>query len=399
MDVVTVPKLGQTMESAVVERWLVKEGDFVKKGDVILEITTDKATLEVESYVEGTVLKILANEGEEKAVGEIIAVVGEPGEEVPSLEELKKRFGAPEEEKKEEVEPSKSVASTTGKEKKEEAEVVGKRVKASPRAKRLAAELGVSLEEIEGTGPGGRITEDDVRSFARKKSASIPQGIAETVEPSRMRAVIAERMAQSKSSIPHFYLQMEVDMRSALRLKESLSSDGVTLTHIIVKACADALVAHPEVNVAWVEGKVGKRDGIHVGVAVSVDGGLVVPVVRNADGKSLVVLAAELRELVEKARNNRLMPDETGGASMTVSNLGTLGISSFYPIINPGESVILGCGTVEKRPVVGGDGKIGIADMMSITLSCDHRLIDGAEGARFLGRIKELLEHPERLQG
>ncbi len=392
MEQITIPKLGQTMENAIIEKWHVKEGDVINKGDVALEITTDKATLEVESFVAGTVRKILANEGEEKDVGSVIALVGDPNEELPDISALQ---AAPA--------PAAEGAAAPSAPKEKAAEVSAKpgRVRATPRAKKLARELGVDLSTINGTGPGGRITEDDIKAGggavpADKAPAVVVAGVKKN-PLSAMRRVIAENMTKSSQEAPHFYLEAQVDMTDAVALREKLKEkSGVSYNDMIVKACATALAEMPDVNATWMGDGIGLRESVGVGLAVSVEDGLMVPVVRDADKKALDEIAGESRDLIKKTRSKKLTPDEYGNGSMTVSNLGMLGIDSFIPVINPGESVILGVGRILEKPVAV-NGKVEVRRMMTLTLSCDHRVVNGATGGQFLGRVRELLEKPGEL--
>ncbi len=385
MDTVNLPKLGQTMEEAVIEKWHVKEGDTVKKGDILLEITTDKATLEVESYVSGTVRKLLASDGETKGVGEPIAFIGSPDEEMPDISRLQKPAPA-------KAAPEAAPAPA----KKEASAASGKpgRVRATPRAKKLARELGVDISTLTGTGPGGRITEDDVKSGGSGggASAAAPVEGVKKQPLSAMRRVIAENMSKSSQEAPHFYLMTEIDMTKSVELRAKLKAESnVSYNDMITKACATGLSELSGVNSTWLGDGVGIRDSVGVGLAVSVDDGLIVPVIRDADKKDLKEIAVDSANLIKKARDKKLTPDEYGNGSITISNLGMLGIDSFLPIINLGESVILGIGRIIDKAVVV-DGEICIRKMMNVTLSCDHRVVDGALGAQFLARVKELLE-------
>lgn len=384
MDTVNLPKLGQTMEEAVIEKWHVKEGDTVKKGDILLEITTDKATLEVESYVSGTVRKLLAEDGETKSVGTPIAFIGSPDEEIPDISRLQKPA------------PAKAAPETApAPAKKETPAASGKpdRVRATPRAKKLARDLGVDISTLTGTGPGGRITEDDVKSAGAGGSAPAVSVKGVKKQPlSAMRRVIAENMSRSSQEAPHFYLMTEIDMTKSVELRAKLKAESnVSYNDMIVKACATGLSEMSGVNSTWMGDGVGIRDSVGVGLAVSVDDGLIVPVIRNADKKELKEIASDSADLIKRARDKKLTPDEYGNGSLTISNLGMLGIDSFLPIINLGESVILGIGRIADKAVVV-DGEICVRKMMNVTLSCDHRVVDGSLGAQFLTRVKELLE-------
>ncbi|MFC1671561.1 dihydrolipoamide acetyltransferase family protein [Planctomycetota bacterium] len=397
MEAITVPKLGQTMETAVIEKWHVKEGDQLNKGDVVLEITTDKATLEVESYVAGTVRKIVVSEGEEKEVGSVIAFVGDPGEEIPDVAEIEKETKAAV------AQPEPQPAAPAAAPAPAPAAKGAKpgRVRATPRAKKLAREMGVDMAHLQGTGPGGRITEDDVKAGASGATAAPAPtpvaGIAEKKPLSAMRRVVAERMTQSAREAPHFYLNMDIDMTSAVELREKLKAEyKLSYNDMIMRACAIGISEMPDVNSTWLGDAVGIRSSIDIGLAVGLEDGLIVPVVREADTKSLKDIAANSVELIEKARGHKLMPDDYGNASMTVSNLGMFGIASFQPVVNLGESVIMGVGAIAEK-AIGIDGNVVLRKLMTITLSCDHRVIDGAVGAQFLARVRELLENPDKL--
>lgn len=437
---VTLPALGETVDTSTIERWLKKEGDTVATGDILCEITTDKATLEVESYYKGTLLKVVAAEGAELPVGALIAVVGDPGEEIPDdiLAEVAPRAaaegaaappaGAPE-----------PVAAEAAPSAAEPAPPPG-RVFASPRARRTARERGVALAGIQGTGPGGRIVEADVTAAAEAapavKASPLARRLAErqgvdlaaargtgpggkvmkadvlaaarapavspgTVVPlTAMRRIVAERMLHSKQTAPCYYLQMDVDMTDLAELRSKLNAgagDGkISFNDFIIKAAALALKAFPQVNSRWVEGGIERRGAAHVGLAVALEEGLVVPVVRDADTKPLGEIACETTDFAQRARSKKLLPDEYQDGCMTVSNLGMFGIRTFVPVVNPGESTILGLGVIQDC-VVCRHGGIHIRKMMTMTLSVDHRLVDGAVGAQFIEMIRDLLEAPQRL--
>jgi len=435
---IRVPKLGQTMEEATVERWHKKEGDPVAKGDVVLEITTDKATLEVESFVTGTVRKILAPEGVVLPVNTVIAIVGEPDDalpdDLPALEAAAKGEAAPTPPpvaEKEEVAPAPSEPQP--------AVADGGRLRASPRARRLAArekvplsilrgsgpggrvvekdvlaylerrrsvkltpaakvaamERGVDVTRITGTGPGGRITRDDV--LAATPAAAAP--VAQRIELTAMRRIVAERMTRSKREAPHFYIVTEVDMTGAVALRRKLNAGGkvrIGFHDLLIRAAARAMSEHPAMNARWADGAIERRDEINIGLAVALDEGLIVPVVRNADRLSLADTARASAALIEKARSKRLTPDEYEGGCLTISNLGMYDVESFLAVINPGEPAIIGVGRIADKPVVI-DGGIHVRSMMNLSLSADHRVVDGAIAAAFLKRVKELLEAPEQL--
>jgi len=441
---VTLPKLGETVEVSTIDKWLKKEGDAVAVGDVLCEITTDKATLEVESYHRGTLLRIIAPTGKELPVGTLIAVIGDAGEKIPA--DILAQAGEAPAAAKAAKAGAKAAAAPALAEALPAA--TGGRLVVSPRARRAAKELRVDLPRVRGTGPGGRIVEADVRAaakaaravkaspVARKVAARMGVDLAavasaaaggkvmkehvlraaaaggraapapapgkpgEVVPLSAMRRIVAERMLLSKQTIPCYYLEMDADVTDLVCLRNKMNArqdaQKVTFNDFIVKACAVALRAFPPVNSRWVEGGIERRAEVNIGFAVALDEGLVVPVVRNVDRKSLAQVAAEAAGLVERARSKRLQPDEYQGGCLTISNLGMYGIRSFIPVVNPGESAILGLGMIEDR-VVFRQGGIQVRKIMTLTLAGDHRIVDGAVGAQFLEAIRDALEAPAKL--
>ena len=441
---VTLPKLGETVEVSTIDKWLKKEGDAVAVGDVLCEITTDKATLEVESYHRGTLLRIIAPTGKELPVGTLIAVIGDAGEKIPA--DILAQAGEAPVAAKAAKAGAKAAAAPALAEALPAA--TGGRLVVSPRARRAAKELRVDLPRVRGTGPGGRIVEADVRAaakaaravkaspVARKVAARMGVDLAavasaaaggkvmkehvlraaaaggraapapapgkpgEVVPLSAMRRIVAERMLLSKQTIPCYYLEMDADVTDLVCLRNKMNArqdaQKVTFNDFIVKACAVALRAFPPVNSRWVEGGIERRAEVNIGFAVALDEGLVVPVVRNVDRKSLAQVAAEAAGLVERARSKRLQPDEYQGGCLTISNLGMYGIRSFIPVVNPGESAILGLGMIEDR-VVFRQGGIQVRKIMTLTLAGDHRIVDGAVGAQFLEAIRDALEAPAKL--
>ena len=440
---ITLPKLGETVETSTIEKWLKKEGDAVAVGDILCEITTDKATLEVESYHRGTLLKIVAPTGKELPVGTLIAIIGGPGEKIPDevLAEAvtKPGSGSPA------ASVAGSTASATGSIEAAPVAAATGRLVASPRARRLAKELGVAIETIRGTGPGGRIVEADVEAAAKAapsvkatplarqvaamkgvdlaavqgaghagkvlkedvlRAAAGPQHEAPKAAPgqviplSPIRRIIAERMLESKRTMPCYYLQMDADMTDLAALRTKLNAgrkDGkITFNDFVLKACGMALRAFPVVNSRWVEGGIERRGEASVGLAVSLDEGLIVPVVRDVDRKPLRQISQEAADLVERARSKKLKPGDYRGGCMTVTNLGMYSVRSFVPITSPGESAILGLGVIEDR-VVCQQGCMRIRQIITLTLAADHRLVDGTVGAQFLEMIRDLLEAPQRL--
>ncbi len=432
---VFLPKLGQTMEEATIEKWTKKEGDRVERGDVLLEITTDKATLEVESYVTGVLKKIMAKEGEVLPVNAVIALVGEPEDELPSDEEIAQTAGEREEArpaaaKKEEApavqEAFVAAAPSARRFASPRARLLAKRekinlnlisgtgpggrivekdiqaclaqlegVKVTPTAKVIAYERGIDLTTVKGTGPGGKITKADVLQAAPR--AAVPA--AKRLELTAMRSVVAERMTYSKTHIPHYYLNIAVDMTECVALRQELNETApakISYNDFITRAVSISMSKHPEVNVVWKDDHIEQNAAINVGIAVALDEGLIVPVIRNADRLSLKDTAIASRGLIDKARGKRLTPDEYTGGCITISNLGMFDVDSFIAVINPGESIILGVGRIRETPVVI-DGGIHIRAIMYLTLSGDHRAVDGAVGAACLKDVKDLLEKPQEL--
>jgi pyruvate dehydrogenase E2 component (dihydrolipoamide acetyltransferase) len=435
-EIVRMPKLSDTMTEGVVAEWHKKVGDKVESGELLAEIETDKATMEFESFEDGTLLHIGVDKGESAPVDAILCILGEEGEDVSELlkEAEKEESGqeeASEKEEKQKEEPAqqeeKTAASAASAAPKEEKSAPAQasatqssssansngRIKASPLAKKLASDKGIDLAMVNGSGDGGRIVKRDVENFkpsaAPATSASGPAFSAYTTQPgeeghedvavSQMRKTIARRLAESKFSAPHFYLTLAIDMDEAIAARKAINAqDGVKVSFndLVIKAAAIALKKHPAINAAWMEDKIRYNKHVHIGVAVAVDDGLLVPVVRHADAKALTAINAEVRDYAEKARNKKLQPQDWEGNTFTISNLGMFGIEEFTAIINPPDSCILAVGGINEVPVVK-DGQIVPGNVMKVTLSCDHRVVDGASGAAFLQTFKGLLEQPVRM--
>ena len=440
---IRLPQLGQTMEEGTVERWLKQEGDQVKKGEVLYELTTDKATLEVESFVEGILLKILAPAGQTVPVNELVGVVGEKGDKLPEdLEAYKGKGTAIATAKAAEppAEPAAAGDVPAGPSAPAQAAAPSGRLLASPRARKIAREEGIPLSVLRGSGPGGRIVERDVREYVEKLStrrytpaareAALAAGVdllsAEPAAPgeritkadveragtaparalssnriplSPMRRTIARRMTETKQTVPHFYLVGDVRLRRAQARREELNSGGgtkITLTHLLIRAAALALKKNPAVNARFEGDAIAFNPAINVGVAVAVEDGLFVPVVKNADAKPLSRIAGEFTELVKLAREGKLRPDQYEGGSLTLSNLGMYGVDYFLPIINPPEACILGIGKAAKQ-VVAEDGAIRVEPVIKVTLAADHRVVNGAEAAQYFATFRELVEDPAGL--
>jgi len=409
VEIITMPRLSDTMEEGTVATWLKKEGDTVEEGDILAEIETDKATMEFESFYSGTLLKIGIKEGETAKVDALLAIIGPDGTDVSgvSLEASVPKQDAP----KAEV-PKEAPKETPKQETKSDPKPVAStpvststtssgRIFASPLAKKLAEEKGINLTQVQGSGENGRIIKRDIENYqpaAVGASAYIPVGeeAFEEVTNSQMRKTIAKRLGESKFTAPHYYLTIDLDMDTAIASRAAINSDPdvkISFNDMIVKACAMALRKHPQVNSQW-DGNITKiAKHIHVGVAVAVDDGLVVPVLKFADQMTFSQIGASVKDLAGKARNKKLTPDEMQGSTFTVSNLGMFGIKEFTSIINQPNSAILSVGAIVQQPVVK-NGAIAIGNVMTVTLACDHRTVDGATGAKFLQTLKNYIENP-----
>jgi pyruvate dehydrogenase E2 component (dihydrolipoamide acetyltransferase) len=421
--------LSPTMEEGQVVQWLKAEGEAVRTGDILAEIETDKATMELVARGDGILRKIMVKEGETAPVGEVIALIADEDEDLgegdapgaePSSEDGDASGDASEPaeargDKADEGEDA-AAAPEAGAESEAKAEAGeaddGGRIKASPVARRLAREEGVELSGLEGSGPGGRIIKRDVEEAVRAgpavEAAAAPAKVterpgdgpdSEKVPLSQMRKTIAKRLVESIGPIPHFFLTIDVDMSRAVearaRINRDLEKSGVRISYndIVLKATAMALARHPECNAHWGGDHIVRFHRVHLGVAVAIDDGLITPVIRDADRKGMAAISAEVRELAGRAREKKLKPDEYTGATFSVSNLGMFGIEAFTAVINPPEAGILAVGSMEERAVVV-DGELEIQPRMKITMSCDHRVIDGALGSQFLQTLKRILEEP-----
>lgn len=394
---VVMPKLTDTMEEGTVLKWKKHEGDHVESGDVLAEIETDKAVMDLESFASGTIRRILVREGETVKAGALIAVVGEPDEDItPALEET---IGAAPtavlEQKPAQQKQEKPTVAAAPEE--PETRQLGE-VKASPRAKALAAERGIDLRSIKGSGPGGRIIERDV--IGAEAPAEERRRPAATEHPlSQMRKAIARTMTQSKAPVPHFYLTADIAMEDAERLRNQLKQARRThpsVTDVLIKAAALALTRHPEINVSYTGESLRQHATIDIGIAVGLEDGLIMPVLRDCGVKTLDQISAEARELIERARNRQLKPEEYTNATFSISNLGMFEVESFVAVLVPPEAAALAVGAVRDVPVVE-DGRVKIGRRMKVTMSCDHRALDGVQGAKFLAEFKRILEHPVEL--
>jgi pyruvate dehydrogenase E2 component (dihydrolipoamide acetyltransferase) len=446
MPEVQMPKLSDTMTEGTLVAWKKKKGDKVSAGEVIAEIETDKATMEWESPEDGTLTEIYVEEGGKVNVGDKIAFIGEEGEEAPKKEEAAKKEEKPKEpqaEEKKEKKPQAETEKPAPAEKKEKetapphekkepekpekkaAAPVARidkgeepRVKASPVARRVAAELGIDLSTVNGTGPEGRVTETDVRTAAKSKPSpsqkppdaakvavpSIKAGSAARIQLSGMRRGIAERLVQSKAPVPHFYLTIDIDAGPLMAAREELKTAGessdaskITVNDFVLKAAVMAALKVPKANASFDGDAIVQYADVDIGIAVAIEDGLLTPVIRAAQNKPLHEISAMAKDLASRARNKRMKPEEFQGGNFTVSNLGGMGIDAFSAIINPPQGFILALGKITKVPVVDDCDQIVAGHRMSITMSCDHRVIDGALGAEYLKELRHFLENPALL--
>ena len=414
---VVMPKLSDTMEEGKILRWLKKEGDKVETGQTLAEVETDKATVEMEAYTNGTLRKLIAKEGDTIPIGALIAVIGSPEEDISALVESAGGGGA--------AAPAPPPAAATPAPRPapapaaprpaappaargpapaaEPAAEEGRGLRASPLALRMAADAGIDVGSLQGTGPQGRIVKRDIEAAIERAKAPAaapappahPVGEVQEIELSSMRRTIAKRLVQSKAPVPHFYLTVDVRMERAWEAYQALRAENypVSLNDVIVKATASALHRHPEINASFAGDRVKQFTRVHIGMAVALEDGLITPVIRDADTKSLLDIAQEARELAERARARRLQPHEYTGGTFSISNLGMMGIEEFSAIINPPEAGILAVGAVREVPVVE-EGEVKVGRRMKLTLSVDHRVADGAQGARFLQTLTRMLENP-----
>lgn len=426
-DIIEMPKLSDTMTVGTLVKWLKKEGDAVATGDMLAEVETDKATMELECFFDGTLVKIFADEGASVEVGEPLCAVGEPGEEVaapakkekPSADESPADGKSDENAEESKPAPAKETAPAaappplpTPEPPPLPAAASGKRVKISPLARKLADELGIDPARLKGTGTGGRIVKEDILKAEKHGTGGMASGgtafpkgpiqEAGTSKVSNMRATIARRLVESKTQLPHFYLDIEVDAAPLLSLRQQLNAglaeQGVKLSvnDFILKASAEALRKVPAVNCSWEGAEVRHHDRAHVSFAVAIDAGLITPVVFDAHVKSVFDISGEAKTLAKTAKAGKLQPNQFTGGTFCVSNLGMMGIKRFSAIINPPNAAILAVGTTETKPVVE-NGQIVVGQRMTLTLSCDHRVVDGAVGAQFMVALRELIEKPALL--
>ena len=412
VEVITMPRLSDTMTEGTVAKWLKKIGESIDEGDILAEIETDKATMEFESFHQGTLLYIGVEEGSSASVDATLAIIGEKGTDVAAfVDSLKNQAAAPKEaEVKKEAAPAAaqtsspapavqsnnapSISVTTN---------ANGRIVASPLAKKLAIERNINLSHISGTGEGGRIIKRDIENYTPGAGGGsqmpfVPAGQEsfEEIPNSQMRKVIARRLGESKFTAPHYYLNVEFDMDNAIAFRvqyNSIPDTKISFNDIVVKATSLALKLHPQVNSQWFDDKIRKNHHVHIGVAVAVEDGLLVPVVKFADEQSLTQIGSQVKDYAGRARNKKLTPEEMDGSTFTISNLGMFGITDFTSIINQPNSAILSVGAIVQKPVVR-EGNIVVGNTMKLTLACDHRTVDGATGSIFLQTLKGFIENP-----
>ncbi|HEY0978202.1 MAG TPA: dihydrolipoamide acetyltransferase family protein [Flavobacteriales bacterium] len=425
-EIVHMPKLSDTMTEGVVASWNKKVGDTVKSGDILAEIETDKATMEFESYADGVLLHIGVPAGQAAPVDSLLAIIGKAGEDITGLlaeaggsakkEEAPKAEAAPKKEEaaaevpKEEAAPKAEAAAAkpaaapapAPKRTASAPAVQNGRLKASPLAKALAEERGIDIARVRGSGDEGRVVKRDIEEF-NGMAAFVPQEERFTEVPvSQMRKTIAKRLSESMFTAPHFYLTIEVDMGRAVQVREAINAqiapDKISFNDLVIKAVAVSLKKHPKVNSSWLGDRIRFNEHVHIGVAVAVEEGLLVPVVRFADNKPLRTIGAEVKDFAKRAKDKKLQPADWEGNTFTISNLGMFGIEEFTAIINPPDACILAVGAIAEKPVVK-NGAIVPGHILKLTLSCDHRVVDGATGSAFLQTLKANLEEPALLLG
>ena len=432
---VVLAKLSPTMEEGTIVKWTKKEGDPVKQGDVLAEIETDKANMEMEAQGSGVLRKILVPAGGKAPVGSLIGVIAEPNEDISKMVASAAPAAPAQPQQQQQQAPPPPAAQPAAaapalqpaaaarpaaapppaigpRPVPAPAAAEGSRVKASPLARSMAAQRNIPLDAVAGSGPNGRIIKRDIESWAGAptgapaRSSAAPAPAGPTITPgqeipvSNIRRVIAKRLAESMFTAPHFYVTVDVDMDAAVALRDQLQRGEdvkVTYNDLVVKACAKALTRFPMVNASWAGDKIVTHGDVHVGVAVTIPDGLITPVVRNADRKSVLDISREVKDLATRARERKLKPEEFTGSTFTISNLGMFGVTEFTAIINPPESAILAVGAVQRVAVVDEDDSVRPGHRMKVTLSSDHRVVDGAMAAQFLGEVRRLLENPVSL--
>lgn len=415
-EIIYMPKLSDTMTEGVVAEWHKKVGDKVASGELIAEIETDKATMEFESFYDGVLLHIGIEKGKGAPVNSVLAIIGQAGEDISGLlaSAGQSKVEEKKEEKKEEVQAAPLVeapkvaaspkvetpASTI-----KTSATTGDRIFASPLARKMAEEKGIDISLVRGTGENGRITQRDIEHYVPYVPAAggnvvshVSSGVVsyDDLPVSQMRKTIARRLAESKFSAPHFYLTINVDMDNAIAARKAINAAGdvkISFNDMVIKATAMSLTKHPVINSSWLGDVIRRNHHVNIGVAVAVDEGLLVPVVRFADTKGMAQIGAEVKDYAQKAKNKKLQPADWEGSTFTISNLGMFGIDNFTAIINPPDSCILAVGGIQNIPVVK-NGQVVPGNVMTLTMSCDHRVVDGASGAAFLQTLKSYLENP-----
>ena len=398
-EIVKMPRLSDTMTDGVVSKWHKKEGDEIKEGDLLADIETDKATMEFESFQEGFLLHIGVKESESAPVDSILAILGQKGEDISSLlDQENSKFEKDNNESITQEEENKSFSEQQDLTQKiitPSSSNDNKRLKISPLARKIANEKGIDVNTIQGSGDNGRIIKRDLEGLGKNQVLENIQST--TNQPlSQMRKTIANRLSESKFSAPHFYLTTKINVDSLIELRKNLITNldtKISFNDIIIKAVAFSLSKHPNINVSWGKESIIENKEINIGVAIAVEDGLVVPVIKNTDQHNILYISKKIKEFVDKANNKKLTLNELTGNTFTVSNLGMFGIDEFTAIINPPDACILAIGSIQQTPIVK-DGEIKIGNVMKVTLSSDHRVVDGAQGAQFLKTLKTMLENP-----
>ncbi len=398
-EIVKMPRLSDTMTDGVVSKWHKKEGDEIKEGDLLADIETDKATMEFESFQEGFLLHIGVKESESAPVDSILAILGQKGEDISSLlDQENSKFEKDNNEPITQEEENKSLSEQQDLTQKiitPSSSNDNKRLKISPLARKIANEKGIDVNTVQGSGDNGRIIKRDLEGLGKNQVVENIQST--TNQPlSQMRKTIASRLSESKFSAPHFYLTTKINVDSLIELRKNLITNldtKISFNDIIIKAVAFSLSKHPNINVSWGKESIIENKEINIGVAIAVEDGLVVPVIKNTDQHNILYISKKIKEFVDKANNKKLTLDELTGNTFTVSNLGMFGIDEFTAIINPPDACILAIGSIQQTPIVK-DGEIKIGNVMKVTLSSDHRVVDGAQGAQFLKTLKTMLENP-----
>lgn len=424
--VIDMSKLSDTMSEGVISKWNIKVGDQVNSGDIIAEVETDKATMDVEVFDSGTVLKIMAKEGEAVPLGGKMAIIGEAGEDISGLLDPDTAPSSPKKDLK--ANGMTDIKSTNSKSEEKFSQDLKKfdplfgdikidktvtahteveRLKVTPLARKIAHEEGIDLGQVKGSGPNGRIVKADIKGFDNSVASTVAQSpvtypdvsIAaedKEVRVNQMRKTIAKRLAESKFTSPHFYETIDIDMKSAISARELMNASGdvkISFNDLVVKACSKALRQHPKMNSSWLGDVIRVNGGVHIAVAVAIEDGLVTPVIRNTDVKGLAQISAETRDLAKRARDKKLEPKDWEGSTFTISNLGMFGIEEFTAIINPPNAAILAVGAIRDVPVIE-KGQVVPGKRMKVTLSSDHRVVDGASCAEFLNSVRNFLENP-----